>query len=67
MTPTTKWILKAVGVGLYVTLSALATTHTAGVELGWSELEDAVIAGGLGLLGFLGLAKTPLENPGGEK
>lgn len=67
MTPTTKWLAKAVGVGLYGALVSLAAVRAAGVDLGAGELEDAAIAGGIGLLSFLGLAKTPLENPGGER
>jgi hypothetical protein len=65
VSPTTKWLAKAVGVGVYGLLVSLAAVRATGVDLGVSELEDAAIAGGIGLLSFLGLAKTPLENPGG--
>jgi hypothetical protein len=64
MTPTTKWLLKAVGVGLYAMLAALAAVRASGTTIGWGNLEDAGLAGGIGLLAFLGLAKTTLENPG---
>jgi hypothetical protein len=64
-TPTAKWLGKAVGVGLYGFLVALSAARASGVDLGASQLEDAAIAGGIGLLSFLGLAGTPLENPNG--
>lgn len=66
MSPQTKWLAKSAGVGLYAFFTALAAVRAAGIDVGWSEVEDAAIAGAIGLLGFLGLAKTPLENPGGE-
>jgi hypothetical protein len=66
MSPTAKWIIKAVGVGVYGLLVSLQAARVAGVDLGAGEIEDGIIAGGLGALAFLGLAGTPLENPGGE-
>ena len=66
MTPLTKFVLKAVGVGVYGFLVSLQAARAAGVDLGADQLIDALIAGGLGGLGFTGLAATPLENPQGE-
>ena len=63
MTATQKYLVKVAGVGVYGFLVYLQAQQIAN-GLSWDDLLGAVIAGGIGALGFAGLAKTPLENPG---
>ncbi len=63
MTPAVKYGIKVAGVGLYGFLVSLQ----AGLPgISGDDLATAAIAGGIGALVFAGLAKTGLENPGGE-
>lgn len=66
MSPTTKYVVKCVGFGVYAFLSSLASVKVAsGNAIGIDQLETAVILGGLGGLGYAGIgAATTLEAPG---
>lgn len=62
MSPTGKYVLKCILIGLYGVLVSLQVALP-GITL--DELMAAVIAGGIGGLGYAGIgAATPLEEPG---
>jgi hypothetical protein len=62
VTPTTKFIIKCVGIGLYATLVSL---QVALPGLTIDDVVQALIAGAIGGLGYAGIgAATSLEAPG---
>jgi hypothetical protein len=62
MTPTQKYVLKCVLIGLYGVLVALQAVLPG---ISWDDIVSAVIAGALGGLGYAGIgAATTLEAPG---
>lgn len=62
MTPTQKYVLKCVLIGLYGVLVSLQAVLPG---ISWDDVVAAVIAGALGGLGYAGIgAATTLEAPG---
>lgn len=62
MSPTTKYIVKCVLIGLY---GVLVSLQVALPGISWDDLLGAIIAGAIGGLGYAGIgAATTLEAPG---
>jgi hypothetical protein len=62
MTPTQKYVLKCVLIGLY---GLLVSLQVALPGISWDDATAAIIAGAIGGLGYAGIgAATTLEAPG---